>query len=654
MIMDAKRAVLLLALLAAVCSAQSANDGQTITVRVRWNATSNELRVHEDDSFGDIAALVTTNFSYFQTGWDIVDGEMNSSFAIVSEAQRLVAYRAVGFGEGFLNSVRIFQNYNNSFFGPDGSLATLESRPEIVPWIERHYQYLKNRSFVGDDIGRQLSGLLALIDGLAEGYAAANTDPAKTLNSTQFFWLNFQAEIGDIQTAYTTDEDVSLWQALPHLDPRNKARHCSALVKVLPDDVYFSHVTWSSFNSMMRQYKTYRFEGRAVSMSGYPGVIHSIDDWYMTSNRLAVMETTNGVYNVSLFQNFVKPGYRTISEFLRVMIANFLAVDAPSWVRYFSTENSGTYNNQWMVFDMKLFTPADTNTSTLPTLPPNSFWVAEQLPGSEAPYGVTSADMTDHLNQMSYWASYNIPYFPSVFNVSENLEQQLEFGNFYSYTNYSRAEIFRRNESDVKDLESMKAMMRYNNYEHDPYSLISNCKAASNGVCNPKYSAMLSIASRGDLNPPGGAANYGVNYRFLTQRNHCGTDAKIAVWSKMINATASVYDLSVPFTGVIINGPTAYQQPVFQWSTSPFANRTDIVREGLPDRFAFPFLSVTALMPPALQPAAVPASDSKHAVAIGLGVTASFLTAAIVLSLVLRTRAKTRDASEQANLLDKA
>lgn len=35
--------------------------------------------------------------------------------------------------------------------------------------------------------------------------------------------------------------------------------HCSGFVRVLPDneDVYFSHDTWSSFNSMMRVYKLY-------------------------------------------------------------------------------------------------------------------------------------------------------------------------------------------------------------------------------------------------------------------------------------------------------------------------------------------------------------------------------------------------------------
>lgn len=33
-----------------------------------------------------------------------------------------------------------------------------------------------------------------------------------------------------------------------------------------------------------------------------------------------------------------------------------------------------------------------------------------------------------------------------------------------------RAQIFRRNATDVTNLVSMKALMRYNNYEHDPLS----------------------------------------------------------------------------------------------------------------------------------------------------------------------------------------
>jgi hypothetical protein len=613
-------------------------DGEYVQADIRYNATEGTFAIGVNDSFGPVAANVSTNLTFYVNGWDVVVAEGNEAFMSQSEENRLIGYRAAGYGEGFINYVRIYQNYVNSFVGPDGVNEMLLSSPQIKPWIERHMEYLHNRSLVSDDIGRQLGGLLALIEGLAEGYAAGNTDPTKVLNATQLFWLSFQAEVGDIITAYSTEDDIKVWTSLPQLDPRRPSRHCSALIRVLADDVYFAHDTWSSFNSMMRQYKTYRFEGRSVTMSGYPGVVHSIDDWYMTSNRLAVTETTNGVYNNSLFREYVRNGTNTISEFLRVMIANFLAPDAASWVTYFSTENSGTYNNQWMVFDMKQFTPGA-------ALPSNTFWVAEQLPGSHYPYGVTAADKTDILNSEAYWASYNIPYFTNVFDVSGNLAQELQFGSFFSYTNYSRAEIFRRNYTDVVDVDSMKALMRYNNFMNDPLSIITNCKAATNGVCDPKYSAMLAIASRGDLNPPGGASKYGVNYQFLTRRNHCATDTKIALWSMMMNNS-----LTNTFTSVIINGPTTYQQPIFRWDTSPFANDATIIREGLPNEFNFPFMEFSVSVPAAIIPAA--SSNGSHGVAIGLGVAGGVVVVGVLIVLLVKSRKATSDASEQVNLVE--
>lgn len=80
-----------------------------------------------------------------------------------------------------------------------------------------------------------------------------------------------------------------------------------------------------------------------------------------------------------------------------------------------------------------------------------------------------------------YWASYNIPYYPFIFNISGYPAMEKQYGSSFSwnevcglfflpYKQCPRAQIFRRNATDVTNLQSMKSLMRYNNYEHDPLS----------------------------------------------------------------------------------------------------------------------------------------------------------------------------------------
>ena len=63
-----------------------------------------------------------------------------------------------------------------------------------------------------------------------------------------------------------------------------------------------------------------------------------------------------------------------------------------------------------------------------------------------------------------------------------------KYGLHYSYQLYPRAEIFRRDNGNVIDQSSLQYLMRYNDYQHDPYSLVDPW----NTIC-----------SRGDLDTTG-------------------------------------------------------------------------------------------------------------------------------------------------------
>lgn len=113
------------------------------------------------------------------------------------------------------------------------------------------------------------------------------------------------------------------------------------------------------------------------------------------------------------------------------------------WTEVFARHNSGTYNNQWMVVDYKLFKPGK-------PLRDGLFWVLEQLPSL-----IESKDMTDVLRAQSFWPSYNTPFFPSVFNLSGAPAMVEKYGDWFSYDKTPRALIFKRDQSKVTDMDSM-------------------------------------------------------------------------------------------------------------------------------------------------------------------------------------------------------
>jgi hypothetical protein len=86
------------------------------------------------------------------------------------------------------------------------------------------------------------------------------------------------------------------------------------------------------------------------------------------------------------------------------------------------------------VVDYKLFQPGSA------TLPPNLLWVGEQMPG----YWVFE-DRTQWLQPngqysgigQGYFASYNRPSFPFIYNISNQTGLLLQWGDHYSFVSFS-------------------------------------------------------------------------------------------------------------------------------------------------------------------------------------------------------------------------
>ncbi|MBN3287259.1 PLBL1 Phospholipase, partial [Polyodon spathula] len=114
------------------------------------------------------------------------------------------------------------------------------------------------------------------------------------------------------------------------------------------------------------------------------GFLMSLDDFYLLGSGLAMVQTTNGIYDRSLFK-LVTP--QSLLAWQRVRVSNMMARDGKEWASVFSKYNSGTYNNQYMVVDLnKIHLQED--------LEEGALFIIEQIPGL-----VEFSDQTDVLRR---------------------------------------------------------------------------------------------------------------------------------------------------------------------------------------------------------------------------------------------------------------
>ncbi|KAI3424367.1 hypothetical protein D9Q98_009920 [Chlorella vulgaris] len=541
-----------------------------------------------------------------------------STSGVYGDAEQLAA---AGFLEGYLTAERVWDNYvNMRDYFLKGMGAEIE---EPMLWIQKQDRWLRKQCEAaaagggvadsGERPGSTASPrfwdavclLLHQFDGLKAGYrarreavlsasaSASGGGGSETGSATvgdmsdwDFLFLESNGDLYDIIDAQQPDQRPSWVQGaepvIPTVRGRAGGRHwrqleeavaadpkaaaaklfskvalsgkCSALIKVAPDlsDIWMGHSTWDTFTAMLRIYKHYSFDLRQLrpaanrlSFSSYPGELFSDDDFFLTSAGLVILQTTNKIFNDELFDR-LDP--HTVLSWQRVRAANWLADDGQAWAGVLDTLNSGTYNNQYMIVDLKRFSPGE-------ELQEGLLWVAEQVPGL-----VAAADLTPTL-AFGYFPSYNVPYFPEVYNASgyPDFVSKLErygqhFGlttHWLSYQNSPRAKIFRRDQAGISDLAGMRAVMRSNRWKTDPFS-------EGHPIC--------AVCGRGDLDPSN------------------------PVPRGCFDTKVTSYSLALKMQAEAVNGPTSdswpWSVPPFHWSEAVVANLT---HRGQPERFAFHF-----------------------------------------------------------------
>ncbi|XP_030063018.1 phospholipase B-like 1 isoform X2 [Microcaecilia unicolor] len=425
------------------------------------------------------------------TGWGVL--EIRAGYGTRVNKNNNIMF-AAGYLEGYLTARHMYNHFANLY---PQLINNASMQKPVEDFLWRQYQWTKKQITLNQDdpFWRHAGYVIAQLDGLHDGAAK---------------WAKLHAQ------------------------------------KVLPgfENVLFAHSSWYTYASTLRIYKHWDFNisdantstGK-MSFSSYPGFLESLDDFYLLGSGLVMLQTTNSIFNKTLFEYMVPEALFT---WQRVRIANMMADSGTTWALTFSRYNSGTYNSQYMILDwkkIKLEKSIDKGTLT----------IVEQVPTL-----VVYSDQTSILRK-GYWPSYNIPFHEIIYNISGYPDMVEHVGNLLSYDLAPRASIFRRDQAKVVDMESLKYIMRYNNYRADPY--------AKNNSCN-------TICCRGDLVPvsPSPFGCY---------------DSKVADIT-----------LASQFTAFAINGPTVEDGlPAFRWSRF-----NETVHQGLPEVYNFSFVKMKPIL----------------------------------------------------------
>lgn len=510
------------------------NANGDLVVTYYGNKTFSTQRIQE----GDNTWISSSNYSPAQehkSNFAQLKIKTNAAF---NDAEQMFG---AGFAEGYLTAESIWQHYQNMMCQVDCSGAVpVELSTFFVEqdsWARANVEKNKDCSY-----WQFIGGLLSQMDGLMEGYSASayvKEQSDKALNPWAFIMINSLGDLFDILPAVTPAKRP-LFHKMKLSELRRyqeRTGHCSALVKLQDDqsEMFMAHNAWFVYSAMLRIWKVYEMPLRnsdskttVTSFSSYPATLSSLDDFYMMrDSQIVMLQTTNNVFNSSLWDLIVP---QSLLAWQRVRTANQLASTGPDWYKIVQKHNSGTYNNQYMIIDTKLFTPGQ-------ALQPNTLFVCEQIPGM-----MQGSDVTSQLER-GYWPSYNVPYHQDIYNAAgyPMIDEKQGVAPYTQYQMAPRATIFRRDQSSVKDMKGMQYIMRYNDFEHDPASTGSGWDA---------------ISARGDLVDPksGQSPSAGGGY-----------DTKITTWSRMVKSSGSK---EIVNSARIINGPTAQGQPPFKWSSS--------------------------------------------------------------------------------------
>jgi hypothetical protein len=157
-----------------------------------------------------------------------------------------------------------------------------------------------------------------------------------------------------------------------------------------------------------------------------------------------------------------------------------------NWTSTFIRENSGSYNNEYIVVDTKLMAKP---------LPSGFLWMIQQMPGLW-----NRTDVTAELNQRGYYQSINTPrentsiWFWADYPGEQRKEPKR--AEFWSFHGQIQEKIIERDAKNITSYWDFRRFMRFNNYTMDPIFIINQTTG--------ERELGQGIMARYDLRPAGG------------------------------------------------------------------------------------------------------------------------------------------------------
>ncbi|XP_053677342.1 putative phospholipase B-like lamina ancestor [Anopheles nili] len=349
--------------------------------------------------------------SILTNGWSQLELESQSSYSDTVQAY------AAGIMEGALTWNNIYMHWYNTI---DSVCSKDDESEEFCDWlrglittnvdtVKKMADMKGKHDFYWYQIALFYDQLEGIEIGFRKGVKRSRMD--YEIPKQDFLLMNAAVDIRDLKIYYTNflvensglKPEPAKGMMLLKLQTQS-----NGLAKIL-----LGHTSDGSYSSMLRMVKKYTLRyhfslnaarmsvgkadeaeedrsvvpGTNIVFSGYPGVLASLDDFYVINGRRQHRLVAAGVKmeneHVNLWRKIDL--VRSVSLAPRVMAANRLGHSGRSWARYFA-RNPSTGVKQWLVIDMARFAGHNASAIDHPvTVPPTADVVDQSEEGNEIP-----------------------------------------------------------------------------------------------------------------------------------------------------------------------------------------------------------------------------------------------------------------------------